>query len=151
MKNVILSFLVLTSSFSAHAGPFSDELSRCLVRSTTETDQVVLIRWIFAAMSAHPEVNALSKITAEQNQQLNQEAADLFVDLLAKRCQTETSQAVKYEGEKSIESSFSVLGQVAMQGLMSHKNVVEFLSGLERSMDKETMEKAFKNTPQKAL
>ena len=38
----------------AGAGVFSDDLSKCLVASTTTRDQTDLVRWIFATAALHP-------------------------------------------------------------------------------------------------
>jgi len=48
----------------AVAGPYSDDLAKCLVRSTTPEDKTLLVQWMFATMAlqrelfAHPDVAA---------------------------------------------------------------------------------------------
>ena len=127
----------------AVAGPFTDEMSKCIVKKTTESDKAMFIRWIYVAMSSHPDVEALSNISPEKRDQLNQEAASLIVELLTVRCKDESKQAVKYEGGDSFKAGFEQLGRVAMQGLMSHPDVKEYLSGLESYMDAEKLKKTF--------
>src|SRR5258705_7034326 len=53
-------------STEAVAGPYSDEMAKCLVRSTTSTEKNGLIKWIFAAAALHPEVKGISSITEAQ-------------------------------------------------------------------------------------
>jgi hypothetical protein len=98
---------------------------------------------MFAALASHPEVKDLAEVSAEKGEQMNKQAGQLFVELLTKRCHNESIQAVQYEGEKAIESSFNLLGQVAGQSLMTHPDVVEFMGGLARHVDQKAIEQAF--------
>jgi len=50
-------------------------------------------------------------------------------------CRSEFVQAVKNEGPATIEYAFSVLGQVAMRGLMSDSHVSESFQALGKSLD----------------
>ena len=146
MKLRVLSALVLLGlSSSVAAGPFNDKLAICLVESTTPDDKVVLMRWIFGAMSRHPKVKDLSEVTAAQADAMNKQVADLFMALLADRCATETQQAVKYEGAATIGSSFEVLGKVAMQGLMAEPAVTEYIGGLDAHLKPEQLEALLKD------
>ena len=125
MKFKTAVFLVLASlSASIYAVPFSDEMSKCLVKSTSDADKSLLIQWVFAAMSAHPDVKALSNVSNEKGIEINKRTAGLLVSLLTERCKAETQQAVKYEGPGVLKTSFQVLGEVAMQGMMTNPDVV---------------------------
>ena len=136
MKLRVLCLLVLLGlSSTAAAGPFNDKLAICLVESTSPAEKTTLMRWIFGAMSRHPQVKDLSQVTQAQADQMNKAVAELFVALLGDRCATETAQAVKYEGPAVISSSFEVLGKVAMQGLMTEPAVNEYISGLNDNVD----------------
>ncbi|HQZ30288.1 MAG TPA: hypothetical protein PLG89_00340 [Arenimonas sp.] len=136
MKLRILPALVLLGlSSSVHAGPFNDKLAICLVEKTSQADKTTLMRWIFGAMSRHPDVADLTQVSQAQADTMNKEVADLFVALLADRCATETAAAVKYEGSSVIASSFEVLGKVAMQGLMTDAAVNEYISGLDKNIE----------------
>ncbi len=131
------AFLLALAGFSssAVAGPFNDKLSICLVKSTTEADKIVLMRWIFAAMASHPAVKDLGNITKEQGDKLNKDTATLFWSLISDRCGAETKDAIKYEGAGAISSSFEVLGKVAMQGLMADANVSKYMAGIDANLD----------------
>lgn len=135
--------LLLIVSLPASAGPFTDAMSRCLVKETTAEDKSLFMKWMFAAMSFHPEVESLAAVTPEEADALNQKTADLMVELLAERCQAETQEAMEYEGESAIKASFEVFGQVAMMGLLSNEKVAGYLAGLETKLDLERLEKAF--------
>ncbi len=127
--------LFLAIPFSTSAGPFTDKLSICLVQSTSDADKQLLIQWVFAAMSAHPGVHALSNVSVKKGQMLNKDTANLFMTLLTVRCKSEMKQALKFEGKSAFEASFKVLGEVAMNGLMKHPNVRKYMSGLDKNLD----------------
>ena len=63
MKNLIVcAFLACCLCSSAIAGPFTDEMSRCIVKKTSESDKTLFIQWLFAAMSSHPGVKSMPNI-----------------------------------------------------------------------------------------
>jgi hypothetical protein len=126
----------------AIAGPYGDEFTKCLVRSTTEADKNFLVKWMFAAMASHPEVKSMASISAEQVDELNKRTAMLFQRLLTESCLTQTQEAIKYEGGSPIEGGFTVLGSVAARGLMSHPDVAVFMSGMGNYLDSEKIESA---------
>jgi hypothetical protein len=64
MKSILFVITMLLSQ-ALHAGPFTNQLSRCLVKSTSEADKELLIKWIFAAMSSHPKVQHMSNVSVE--------------------------------------------------------------------------------------
>ena len=132
-------FLVATALYSpsASAGVYTDELSKCLVRSSTTDDQIALVRWMFSAMAMHPAVTPLASINAEQRQMLDKQAAEMMQRLILQDCRKESVEAMKYEGGGAMEAGFNVLGQVAARGLMSHPQVSQQLQGLENFVDKE--------------
>jgi len=89
--SIIAGFMFLFSS-SVNAGMFSDDLSRCLVESSTSSDKLILVKWMFIAISLHPAVKSMVSVSAEQLDNSNKEIADLFVKLLTETC---VSGAVK--------------------------------------------------------
>ena len=138
-----LLVLLLACSSSAVAGPFNDKLAVCLVKSTTEADRNVLMRWIFVAMASHPGVKDLSNVPPKAADQLSKDMAALFWSLVSDRCGTETKEAIKYEGTSALTSSFEVLGKVAMQGLMSDAGVSKYMAGVDTYLDKGAMKALF--------
>ena len=135
--------LFLTAPNVLLAGPYSDEMAKCLVNSTSEDDRSMLVQWMFAAFSHHPEVKYLTNITDKQATDLNKAIAKLFTTLMTDRCINETKEAIKYEGNTTIEKSFTVLGSVAARGLMSNPNVTKFTADIEKYMDGKKFEEIF--------
>lgn len=120
---------------SASAGAYTDDLSKCLVRSASPVDQTALIVWIFGAMSVHPDIEVYAKITVAERQAVTKRASLIMQRLMTVDCRAETVAALKYEGGSAIESAFNVLGGVAMKGLMGDAKVGQALADLGTYQD----------------
>src|SRR5262249_8155843 len=133
----LIALLALTLlSARASAGIYGDELAKCLVSSTSPKDQTDLVRWIFAAAALHPDVASICSVSAAERPAMSKAVAELFQRLLTNSCRKEFASAVQYEGATVIESSFSVLGQVAMRSLMSNAEVAKGLGELDTFIDR---------------
>lgn len=135
--------LAVLSAESALAGPYADELAKCLVKSTTDTDKNSLVKWMFAAAALHPEVKSIASISDAQRDELNKNAARLFERLITEACRSETQEAVKYEGAGTLSASFQVLGQVAARGLFSDPAVARSAADFANYLDKQKLERLF--------
>ncbi|HEX7375427.1 MAG TPA: hypothetical protein VF277_10645 [Steroidobacteraceae bacterium] len=124
----------------AHAGPYSDDLSKCLVDTTTRDDRTALVRWMFTAASAHPAVASISSATPKEIDEANQVVGKLFMRLLTESCAEAASKAVKYEGPNAIETGFNTLGQVAGSELFSSPEVTAAMTGLQKYLDPKKLE-----------
>ena len=131
----------LIAATPAISGPFADDMAKCLVRSATPADKSVLVRWLFAFMTLHPEVKQFSTVADAQRSELNKSMGDLVVTLLADRCQAETREAIKNEGMGVIESGFTLLGQVAAQEMFAHPEVANGLADFGKAIDGEKLKK----------
>ncbi|MBX9708324.1 MAG: hypothetical protein K2X61_10365 [Caulobacteraceae bacterium] len=119
----------------ASAGIYADDLSRCLVRSTSAEDRIAFTQWMFSAMSTNPNVAGLANVTTEERASYSRTTALLMQRLLLDDCRAETIAAIRYEGEATIATSFEVVGRVAMAELMNDPAVAAELSGLGDSLD----------------
>jgi hypothetical protein len=136
--NLLCAVLALSSA-GASAGPFADDMAKCLVRATTAADKTMLVQWMFAMMSLHPDVKQLSSIAADKRAVLNQSMGDLMVALLTDRCVAESREALKNEGASTIESSFNTLGQVAAQSLFANPDVAAGIAEFGKLVDGEKL------------
>lgn len=139
--------LSLTGMSPAQAGMYGDDLSKCLVRSTTDQQKATLVEWVFAIAALHPSVKPLSSVSEAQRTALNKSVADLFTTLLTDTCRKETQDAVKYEGPAAIQTSFSVLGQVAMTNLFADPGVAQGMSAFAQYLDKAKFEEVMNTGP----
>lgn len=132
--------LGLLSSQVAFAGPYADDLSKCLVGSTTQEDRMALVKWVFSAASAHPAVKSMVSVSEKQLDDANKGTADLFMSLLTVSCKSEAEKTLQYEGQVTFQTSFQVLGQVAGQELFSSPEVTAAMSGLGKHLDSKKLE-----------
>jgi hypothetical protein len=139
-KVILLGVAALLAGASpAQASVFGDELSKCLVQKTTEADKTVFIKWVFAAMSAHPEVESMSRLTPEQRKLLTRDAGQLMGRLMTVDCRSETVAAIKADGMSVLETSFGLLGEVAMRSFMTDPKVEAGMADLTTGLDAEAL------------
>lgn len=119
----------------ARAGVYTDDLSKCLVKSASANDQAALVIWIFSAMGVHPKVQAYSNMTAVQRDAATKTAAQLMQRLVTVDCRTASIDAIKFEGPSALESGFKLLGEVAMRGLMGEPTVSAGMARLGDHVD----------------
>ena len=136
----IVTLVLCTLSLNAHAGPSADALGKCLADNTTGKERKDLARWIFLAMSTHPEIKRFSTTTSADLEQSSKTTGALFTKLLTESCVTELRATVQAEGPQSLQAAFSTLGQVAMQELMSDGGVNAAIGAFERHMDLKRIE-----------
>ena len=145
--SLLLALAGLAGSGSAVAGQYNDALAVCLVQSASEQDRTTLVRWVFAAMAAHPEVKDLGKVSKKEGDRLNREVAALFWALVSERCGKQTREAVQHEGANTITAGFEVLGKVAMQGLMADAAVNTYMGQMASHLDEAKLKDLFSPPP----
>ena len=119
-----------------------ESLGRCLTDNTSGKDRKELAQWLFAAMTAHPEMRPLSSATKDDIDRTSRTAAALFTRLLAENCSKEVKAAVQSGGRVAIQAGFQVLGQVAMQELMTNPDVGAAMGVLDRYIDRSKIDAA---------
>ena len=146
MKSVLISLVIIGvicfMNPGAQAGMYTDDLSRCLVESTTSSEKMDLVKWMFIAMSLHPAVKSIASVSPEQVEDSTKTIAELFGKLVTVTCKEQAVKALKYEGQNSMETSFQVLGGVAARELFSDPDVAAGIAGVEKYLDAEKINKA---------
>ena len=132
--------LIVALTFPASAGPSSDRFALCLVKSTTPSDQVNLIRWIASIIGKHPDIADLVDVSTVTQDNIDKDLGNLFTRLVALDCKNEAYEASVLDGDVAFELAFEVLGQVAMVNLMEHENVILGFDGFLRYIDFEAFE-----------
>ncbi|MES2581117.1 MAG: hypothetical protein V4627_00245 [Pseudomonadota bacterium] len=141
-----ISVLILSLTFilphAAFAASPSDTLGTCLVDNTTGKDRKELARWIFMAMTAHPDIRELSAATEEQTVQSNKNMANLVTRLLTENCTAEVRAARSESGgaNTNMFQAFKSLGEVAMQELMGNRSVAKSVGDYVQYLDKKKIE-----------
>ena len=147
MAGAVLLALAATLPGHAIAGPYADDMGKCLVKSTSPEDRAVLVKWIFSAMTLHPDLAPMASLSTAQRDALTRSAGALFQRLLLESCRTETQAAIQNEGKQTVEYAFQILGQVATRGLFNDPHVTEGLKDLGKSLDEAKMKALFTPAP----
>jgi hypothetical protein len=131
--------LTIIGSMDAHAGPYADDMAKCLVKSSAAADRTAFIKWMFAAIALHPDAQSMANITSQQREELNKAAGTLFQRLLLESCRSETQQAIRFEGPQTIAYAFQIFGQAAARELITNPSVAGAMSGLNKYLDEEKL------------
>ena len=123
-----LTFLLNISNQPTFAGPFGDEMAKCLVTSTTKRDRTKLIKWIFRVYGDHPEVTYMIDLSDREKNVIDKDIAIIFTRLLSEDCVDETKKALDYEGDNVMFSAFQILGQTAAQGFNNNPDVMKSIN-----------------------
>ena len=138
----VLSVALLFTSNLAAAGPFADEMAKCLVNSTSPADRTVLVKWIFSVITLHPYLTAMSTVSAKQRDEISKDAGVLLQKLLLDSCRSQTQQALRNEGPQTIQYAFQVLGQAATVGMLTDSHVSNGAKDLAKYVDEEKLKAA---------
>lgn len=78
-----------------------------------------------------------SGLTGADKEAYLESFADIFTRLVTQDCRAEAELAFKYEGAVAAETSFQLLGQVAMEDLMTNPRVDAYFGSLESYIDED--------------
>lgn len=127
-------FLCGVSQIAA-AGPTVDQLSDCLVKSTTAADKTAVLQWTFSALSAHPDLKAYSQVTDAQRTQLDKNLAQTLQRILTEQCSAQAKAVIKAEGMQAVGESFQELGSITGEEILKNPEVKSQLQSVLRYVD----------------
>lgn len=119
----------------ASASATVDNLSNCLVKSTTDADKKVLLQWTFVALSAHPDLQSFSQVTTEQRDGLDKNLAQVLQRILVDQCSAETKAVIQTDGLQAVGDSFQELGQETGEQILKTPEIKDQYKGLVRYLD----------------
>ena len=141
LRNLAAALLLCTFfAGPSFAGPATNALGGCFTDFLNGKERKELGKWIFFAMSAHPEIADYSTVTAQNRQDTNQYIGELVMRLLTEDCAEETKAALADDGTVALKSAFELVGRVAMQELMTDSNVNSALADFDKYLDKAKLE-----------
>jgi len=138
---IAVALQALPAAPALAAGPYTDDLSQCIVRSTTATDKIFFVKWLFATIALHPAVKGLATISEDQRTQMNKTTALLIERLYTQDCLSEARDVVKYEGEDALADCFKLFGAVAMREMFGDPSVSASMSDFGKYIDQEQLQK----------
>ncbi|WP_210394617.1 hypothetical protein [Motiliproteus sediminis] len=137
MKKLLIATALLVATVTTPvtlADTPSQQLGTCLIDSLNGKERKELAKWIFISMAAHPEISPYANIS---NADIN--ATDSYVGTLITRLLTEDCAAqlrsANNTDPRAIQQAFELVGQVAMQELMTHQRVGNALTGYAQYAD----------------
>jgi hypothetical protein len=119
----------------AAAGPYSDDLAKCMVRTSTPADRAEFVRFLFSAMAQHPDVSSMANISPQQMEATLKGTGDLVQRLLLVSCRSEAQLAIRYEGMQSIFYGFQFYGQAMAAELLGNPIVAGKMKDLNKYLD----------------
>ncbi|HEY3851557.1 MAG TPA: hypothetical protein VGL87_11330 [Steroidobacteraceae bacterium] len=119
----------------AGAGPYSDDLAKCMVRTSTPADRAEFVRFLFSAMAQHPDVSSMANISPQQMEATLKGTGELIQRLLLESCRSEAQQAIHYEGMQSVFFGFQFYGQAMAAELLGNPIVAGKMKDLNKYLD----------------
>lgn len=113
---------VLAATIQASSGGEA-ELRQCVAMSTTGADRVLTAQWMFAAMAKSPHISSFSTVPTQRKVELDKGFAQLMTRLAIKDCFREIEPLAAANLQGAFELVGRALGEIAMEELMTDKNV----------------------------
>ncbi|EZQ02395.1 signal peptide protein [Acinetobacter sp. Ver3] len=135
LRTLCASALIMGVSTFSNAGAAVDQLSDCLVKSTTAADKTTVLQWTYSALSTHPDLKGFSNVSAEQRTALDQKLAQVLQRVIVEQCSTQTKAVIQAEGIQAVGESFQALGRSAGEEIIKNPEVNNQLKGVVRYID----------------
>ncbi|QXR06772.1 hypothetical protein J7649_06680 [Acinetobacter lwoffii] len=135
LRTFLISATLLGTTQIAIAGPTVDQLSDCLMKSTTVTDKTTVLQWTFVALGNHPDLKAFSNVTASQKEALDKNLATVLQRILVEQCSAQTKAVIAAEGVQAVGDSFQELGRITGEEILENPEVKSQLKGVLRYVD----------------
>ena len=135
IRSFFLGATLLGAAQVSMASPAVDQLSDCLVKSTTATDKTTVLQSTFVALSAHPDLKAYSNVTAQQKENLDRNLAAVLQRILVEQCAAQTKAVIQSEGLEAVGDSFQALGRTTGEEILNNPEVNHQLKGVLRYVD----------------
>jgi hypothetical protein len=125
----------LAASAVSRAGPYADDMAKCLVKSSTPADRTAFVQFIFIAIAQHPDTKNLAKVSPQQVDDSAKATGQLIERLMVESCRTETQAALRYEGAQTVFYAFQTFGQAAAAELFQNPQVAATFKQANKYMD----------------
>lgn len=131
----LMAMALMATTQMAIAGPTVEQLSNCLVKSTTAADKTTVLQWTFVALSAHAELKKFSNVNEAQRTQLDKNLAQVLQRILVEQCSAQTKAVIAAEGVQAVGESFQELGRITGEEILENPEVKSQLKGVLRYVD----------------
>lgn len=146
MNRFIIALVVFVSFLTSGVAQASQEAQQfgvCLTDSMNGKERKNLAKWIFLGMSSHSIIKPYANVTENDLESSNKYVGELITRLITEDCPKQANTASKAMGSAAFEQAFKVVGEVAMQELMTEPSVGKSLGAFEKYLDQEKFNKVF--------
>lgn len=146
MRSILISMTIIAVvAWSACTQTsYSDQLTDCLVESTTSQDRITFAKWFFSSVFYHPAIQSIATVSENKLEEAKNNAAELYITLVTKTCRQQMKNALKFEGKESIESGAKMLGRLAAMELFKSPEVEVARANFKKLLAKISNDKEFK-------
>src|SRR5690349_16034102 len=123
------------------AGPYGEEMTKCLVRSVTASDRSHLAKWLFVTMARSPDLESMLSLSPEQRDRIDRNAAASLTRLLGDSCGSETQHAIRYELDAGLHAYQEFLQSIE-RDIASSPAATQGVKDFAQSLDQEKLEGA---------
>jgi hypothetical protein len=124
----------------AFADSPTDAFGTCMVDSLDGKERKNLAKWIFFAIAAHPEIKAYSSATPEDIRSSDEYVGQLITRLLTVDCPNQL-KAANASDPLAVQNAFKLVGQVAVQELLTNEDVMKTVTNYAHYADLEKIGK----------
>jgi hypothetical protein len=135
--------LTVSAAGVARAGPYEDELTKCISAKMSDADRSTVAVWLYEEMSANPAVKAMSNVTEAQRTEARKAAAALAQRLLLDDCRAPAAAAFKNEGGGVAMRAFWDVGQSSIGTLARDPAVLANMGQVSQYLDTAKLVAAF--------
>lgn len=118
-------------------------LSGCVAGAASDADRSALVRWLFVALSAHPDLKSMGRIEEGQREQVDRAMAALMQRLITQDCAQHVRKLEIGQMQSAFEVAFKGLGEQAGLAAMMHPDVVAANANMTRYLDPEAFQRIF--------
>ena len=127
--------LALALGGAAHAGPYADDVSKCLAAKMNDGDRASLAIWLFEEMSANPAVKSMTSVTEGQRAEARKAVAGLVQRLVTEDCRTQAAAALRNEGAGVLLPPFWEQAQASIGSLARDPTVLANMQQIGQYLD----------------
>ena len=142
IRSAVLAIALLLAAPALRASESTDGLATCLTGATPKDDRRVLVRWIYSAMSVHPDLRDVSAIDDPRRAGLEADAAKVMERLIADDCATHVRAVLLSDGTDGFSTAFEALGRIAMQDFLEQPDVQRASTAIGSRIDQKRVMKA---------
>lgn len=135
---VLVAGLALLTAFGAVAATPTGNLAGCLVDHLNGKERKDLAKWVFFSMGAHPDIKPYLDASPGTIEASDKFVGSLITRLLVRDCPNKLRTANKAD-PLAIQKAFTLVGQVAMQELMTNQNVRSALANYTKYANKDAI------------